>query len=283
MAINLSSIATGQRIKPPKVCLYGVGGIGKTTFAAAAPNPIFLFTEEGQGRLDVPRFELRENDPVIRTWAELLECVGALYTEDHEYGTVVIDTLDFAEPLPWRHTAAIHSKDDIEAFGYGKGYIYACDEARILLQGLDALRNDKGMAIVLLAHSDTKKYEAPDHEPYDRYKLRLHDRLANLVHDWSDAMLFANWRVHVVKDTQGKGKGARETARGVGSGERVMFTEERPAWWAKNRYGLPFEMPLSWEALQEAIAAGVLPQKEVKKKTTARTKKAATVAATQES
>jgi hypothetical protein len=110
------------------------------------------------------------------------------------------------------------------------------------------------MAIILLAHSDTKKYEAPDHEPYDRYKLRLHDRFAHLVHDWCDAMLFANWKVHVVKDT---GTLDKKTTRGVGTGERVMYTEERPAWWAKNRYSLPFELPLSWNALQDAMATSV--------------------------
>jgi hypothetical protein len=266
MSISLSSIATGQRLKAPKITLYGVGGIGKTTFAASAPNPIYIFTEEGQGRLDVPRFEPQPDKPVVQSWEQIMDCVYALHEQEHSYQTVVLDTLDFAEPMLWRYTAAKHNQDNIESFGYGKGYLHACDEARMLLQWLDALRNDKGMAVVLLAHSDTKKYDAPDHEPYDRYKLRLHDRLANLVHDWSDAMLFANWRVHVVKDVQGSGKSKKETARGVGTGERVMFTEERPAWWAKNRYGLPFEMPLSWQALQEGIAAGATPPATTKPK-----------------
>jgi len=261
MAISLSNITGGQSIRPPKITVYGVGGIGKTTFASMAPKPIFLPTEDGIGLLDVKRFEFEREggrkDAIIRSWQELLDCVSALCTGKHDYQTVVVDTLDFAEPLLWKHTAEKYSKPDIEDFGYGKGYVYAVDEARSLLAGLDMLRDQRGMSIILLAHSDTKKYDAPDHEPYDRYKLRLHDRLGNLVHDWSDALLFANWRSHIVKDVKGSGKSKKETARGVGQGERVMYTEERPAWWAKNRYRLPLELPMNWEAFQGAVAASV--------------------------
>jgi len=256
MAISLQNIVSGQRLKPPKIALYGVGGIGKTKFASEAPNPIFLFTEEGQGRMDVARFELRDEDPILRSWEEILECLSWLYSNPHDRMTVVIDTLDFAEPLLWDYTCRKHKKEDIEAFGYGKGYVHACDEARVLLQWLDALRTDKKMAVILLAHADTKKFDAPDHEPYDRYKLRLQDKFANLIHDWSDALLFAKWEEHIVRDKDSFDKN-KSTARGVGQGKRLVFTEERPAWWAKNRYNLPFQMNLSWPELQDAIVAGM--------------------------
>ena len=120
MAISLDNIVSGQRIKPPKIVLYGVGGIGKTTLANGAPEPIFLCTEEGLGKLDIPRFELRDDDPVLRSWQEIIDAVSFLY-ENAEHGrqTVVLDTLDCAEPLLWRHTSDLYSKEDIEAFGYG--------------------------------------------------------------------------------------------------------------------------------------------------------------------
>lgn len=227
-----------------------------TTFAASAPNPIFLCTEEGQGALDIARFEPRDGDPIIESWPELLECVGALYNEEHDYQTVVIDTLDFAEPLLHKHTAKEHGKKDIEAFGYGKGYTYALDEARILLAGLDALRNDRGMVIVLLAHCEVKKFDSPDSDSFDRWKLRLRDNFAALVHDWSDALLFINYRSRIVKEDAGFNK---ERSRAVGHGERVIYTEARPAWQAKNRYALPPELIITnverpWLVLQNAIA-----------------------------
>ena len=265
MAIDLSTIATGIRLKPPKVVIYGVGGIGKTSFAAGAPKPVFLFTEEGQGMLDVKRFEPRKNDPVLKSWTEIIECLTSLYNDKHDYETVVIDTIDFAEPMLWKYTAERYNKSDIEAFGYGKGYLYAVDEARVLFQWLDVLRNDRNMAVVIVAHSETKKFESPDVESYDRYKLALQDRLAAFVRNWSETLLFANYKTVVVKDDEGFNKTRN---RAVGVGERVIYTEERPAFWAKNRYTLPFEMPLSWAAFQNGI---VIPEtKEPKPKTKAK-------------
>lgn len=260
MAIDLSRIVSGPRMKPPKVVIYGVGGIGKTTFAAGdatqgivgAPKPIFLFTEEGQGRLGMPRFELRDKDPVIRTWTDLMGCLEALYHGGHEYETVVIDTLDGAEPLLQAHVCAKFGKSNIEDFGYGKGYVHALDEARVLLHALESLRNDKGMCVVLTAHAEAKKFEAPDSASYDRYKLKLQERFAAAVHDWTDVLLFARWKQSVVKEKEGMNQ---ERARAVGAGERVVYTQERPAFWAKNRYGLPFELPLGWSHFVGAIVA----------------------------
>ena len=262
MAVSLSNIVTGARIKAPKVVIYGVGGIGKTTWATGAPNPIFLCTEEGLGNLDVARFELRKDDPVLRTWEELLGCCASLYNDKHDYQTVVIDSIDLAEPLLWRFTAAKYGEANIESFGYGKGYGYAVDEARALLQWLDLLRNERNMAVVCICHSETKTFHCPNAESYDRYKLRLQDRLAAAVHDWSDALLFANYRAVVIKDDEGFKKTRK---RGVGMGERVVYTEERPAYWAKNRYGLPPELELSWAAFQNAIVVPNTNTKQTKK------------------
>lgn len=250
MAVSLANIVTGVRVKPPKLTLYGVGGIGKTTWAAGAPNPIFLFTEEGQGTMDVARFEIRAKDPVLRSWEELMECVQWLHGNEHPYETLVIDTIDFAEPLLHKYTAAKWAKDGIEGFGYGKGYTYAVDEFRILTDWLEVLRNERGMTVILIAHSQHKKFEAPDSESYDMYQLRLHERLGAYVHDWSDAVLFANYRAHIVKDEEGFN---RERKRAVGLDERIVYTTKRPAFVAKNRYGLPAELELSWAAFQNAI------------------------------
>jgi hypothetical protein len=249
----MGTVASGKRILPPKVVIYGVGGIGKTSFGAAAPDPVFIFTEDGQGALDVARFE-PGGQPTFRRWSDILDAVGELYTADHAYKTLVVDSIDFAEPMLWRHTADKHGASDIEdkaVLGYGKGYVYAAEELRHLLEGLDALRRDRGMAIILIAHSEIKRFESPDAESYDRYQIALQKRSAALVHDWADCLLFANWKAHIVKDEE-KGQ-KQDRRRAVGRGERVIYTEERPAYWAKNRYSLPHELPLSWPAFIDAM------------------------------
>ncbi|MEO0479031.1 MAG: ATP-binding protein [Planctomycetota bacterium] len=257
MAISLASISRGQRIKAPKVVLYGTSGIGKTTFAACAPNPIFLFTEEGQGALDVARIEPRSNDPVLRSWEEVDESIDALLAEEHEYQTLVIDSMDFAERLLWDYVSRKHNKKDIEDFGYGKGYVAALEEGSKLLDKLDRIRNERNMAIILICHEEVVRYDAPDSEGYDRYQLRLQKKLAHKLRDWTDCLLFAKYRTNMVSEDAGFGNTKK---RAVGIGERILCTEERPALWAKNRYGLPHELPLTWEAFSNALTASVQPQ-----------------------
>lgn len=263
MAVSLDSIRSGRRMKPPKIVIYGVGGIGKTSFAAGAPNPIFLFTEEGQGLLDVPRFELRPDDPVLRSWQEITGAIDALMVGEHTFSTLVLDGIDFAEALLWRYTCETVNGEkgkrchSIEDYGYGKGYGHAVDIASVeLLQKLDDLRTKRNMAIVVIAHADARKFSPPDSESYERYQLKLQEKFAHKLYDWADCVLFAANHAFVTKDDEGFNK---TRARAIGEGQRVLHTVERPPFWAKNRYNLPAELPFpmvgAWNVFQNAIIA----------------------------
>lgn len=242
MAISLASIAKSTAVKAPRIVYYAVPGFGKTTMAAGAPDPIFLMTEEGFGSLtDLPHFQNEDGGDVLQTWEEVKGALTALSTEQHDYKTVVLDTLDTLEPLIWKRVAEDHSKDNIEDLGYGKGYIYALDYWRELTAALDWLRDHRGISCILIAHSDIIKYDAPDTERYDRFTMRLHQKARALVNDWCDCLLFGNYRVHIAKQDVGFNK---TVSRGVGHGERILYTSERPAYTAKNRYGLPHEIEL---------------------------------------
>ena len=216
MAPTLADITTGRVVQPPKIALHGVPGIGKTTFAAGAPSPIFIQTEDGLGLLDAARF------PVANSYDEVTGAIASLYKEDHGYKTVVLDSLDRLEPLIWDKTAKRHKKESIEDFGYGKGYVLALQQWWEVLSGLHALRTERGMAVILIAHSEIKRYDAPDTESYDRFVMRLQPRASGVVSDWVDCLLFANYRVAIKKTT---GSYGREAVRGVGKGERILYTE----------------------------------------------------------
>lgn len=246
--ITLESISRSPELAPPRVVVHGPHGIGKTTFACAAPGAILLPVEDGWGLLDVPRF------PNVSTWGEVMEAIAALYQGEHEFSSLAVDSLDWLEPLVWAETCKRHDKPDIEAFGYGKGYLAACDVWREFFAGLAALRTDRGMGVVLIAHSEIKRFDDPNTEPYDRYQIKLQPRAAALVEEWADAVLFANWRTFVAKADAGFNN---KVTRGVGTGERLLHTEERPGYRAKNRYNLPPEMPLSWGAFSAALAANL--------------------------
>jgi hypothetical protein len=244
MAIPLDSLCSTTALTPPRTLMHGVAGIGKTTFAAAAPNRVFLQTEDGLGTLAVPRF------PLAKTFDAVMDALASLYTESHAFQTVVIDSLDWLEPLIWQRACRDNGWASIEDAGYGKGYVAALDLWRQYLEGLNALRDERGMTIIQLAHTDIKRFDSPEHEPFDRFVIELHTRAAALLQEHSDVVLFANYRISTVKSDVGFNK---KVTRALGSGERVLYTAERPAFLAKNRYGLPDSLPLSWAAFAEAM------------------------------
>lgn len=245
MATSLSSVSRNAAIRPPRTLLYSSHGLGKTTFGASAPNPVFILTEDGLGSLDVAHF------PLASSYQDVVDAITALYSEPHEFSTVVLDSLDWLDTLIW---ADVNGKHDAKDLAYGKGAVVAASYWKTILDGLNALRLERGMAIVLLAHCQVKRFDSPEVEPFDRYQPKLQERSSALVQEWCDAVFFANYKLAVAKTDVGFNQ---KVSRGISTGERVMYTEERPAYYAKNRYGLPHELPLSWNAFAAAVAATV--------------------------
>ena len=242
--MRLDKLVRGRLKQPRRLLLYGVEGIGKSTFGAAAPNPVFLGAEEGTGELDVARF------PMPETFAEVREAIRALTQEKHDHQTLVIDTLDWLEPLIWEHCCLRDGEENIEAYGYGKGYQVALDEWRALLADLEGMRRAKPMDVLFLAHSNIRTFKNPQGEDYDRYEMKLGKGAAGLIREWCDAVLFANYETFAKKDEKTK------RVRGVDTGARLIHTEHRAAFDAKNRYGLPSSLPLSWPDFDAAVEAG---------------------------
>lgn len=249
MAFDLTKVRRGVHLTPPRMTVYGTHGVGKTSFAAGAPNPLLLQFEDGEGLIDIAR------EPV-KDYGKLMEVIGALVSEQHQFETVVGDTIDWLEPMVWEEACRRNGWHDIETPGFGKGYLAADDVWREVLSGFDALR-DRGMQVILLAHSEVKNFADPTVENYDRHQIKLQKRSWGLVQEWSDIVAFLNFRVVVEKTDAGFNK---KIAKGKGFGERILYTEERPAYYAKNRYRLPpeIEMPANNpDGMYQAFAAAL--------------------------
>lgn len=242
MAISLASLKSSSALKPPRLLVFGTAGIGKTTLAQQAPSPVFIQTEDSE--VACPTFGL------MKSYADVMDAVGSLYSEPHDFKTVVLDSLDWLEPLIWSETCKINGWNSIEAAGFGKGYVAAIEQWRQLLDGFNALRDERGMTILFLAHCEIKRFDSPETEPYDRYQIKLQKAASALVQEHVDAVLFANYRVSTVKSDAGFN---RKAVRGVGAGDRLLYTNERPAFLAKNRYGMPDVLALEWSAVAEHI------------------------------
>lgn len=248
MAISLESISKGRRLRAPKIIIYGGPKIGKSTFAAGAPNAIFISTEEGIDDLDVAHF------PLARSHQDVLDAIGVLATEEHGYETLVLDSLDWLEPLIWAHLCAAHNVASIELVGggFGKGYVEAAKLWRELIDGLDYLRDHKDMTIVLIAHDESKRMDPPDGEPYNYAGLKLNNKAHGIVTEWADIIGYAHEPRLVRKDDVGFNK---KHARAIASkSPRQLFVGKNPAYVTGNRFSLPESVDLEWSAFAQALS-----------------------------
>jgi hypothetical protein len=242
-------IINGRQITPPRILLYGTEGIGKSTIAAKAERPIFVQTEDGLGQIDCERFALST------TYEDAVEKLRYVAQGEHPYQTVVIDSVDWLERLIWANVCRRNNSINIEKVGGGfaKGYAFALDEWKEIIDLL-ARCHSRGMAVILLAHSKIERFEDPESPAYDRYSPRLHKHAQAMLTEWVDAVLFATRKMTV--RTEGAGFNERGVAVPVGAagGERIIRTVGSPACVAKNRYSMPPELPLAWDAIVASLA-----------------------------
>ena len=236
-------IISGKIIKPQKVVIYGPEGIGKSTFAAQFPKPLFIDTEGSTSHLEVDRL------PRPTSWQMLKQYIKDLKGDTMGYHTLVIDTADWAERLCEEAICQSNGKVGIEDFGYGKGYTYVKEEFGRLLDSLSDLI-DAGMNVVLTAHSIIRKFELPEETgAYDRYELKLGQKAGNqcaaLAKEWADMVLFVNYKEIVITTKDNKKK--------VSGGKRIMYTAHNPCWDAKNRHGLAEELPFDYQEITNCI------------------------------
>lgn len=244
MGFSIADIQRGVQSRPQRLIVYGQQKVGKSTFAAGAPGCIFVPTEEGTDALDVASF------PLCKSFDDLKSALGTLCKEDHGFQTVVIDSLDWAERLIWDHTAKRLGKDSIEDIGYGKGYIEALTEWRQLLRGLDWLRDNKGMSIVVICHAQAVRITPPDGEAFDVYALKLHKHAMGVAQEWADLIGFAKLKQIVKKEDLGFDKKHRRAVSVAG--ERELILGHNPAYVSGNRWGLD-TLPLDWSAYEQAL------------------------------
>jgi hypothetical protein len=241
--MSLANVRSGKLDMPLRVLLYGVEGVGKSTFAARAPKPVFLGADAGTEALSIDRL------PEPRSWGEVFEAVRLLKSEKHDYETLVIDPVNFLEPLCWAHLCEKNKWDSIEAPGYGKGYDAALDEWRVLVADIEHLWSTRRMNIVLLAHVRLKLFKNPEGEDFERYTIPMHEKSAGLLRQWCAFVLFAKHNLFAHKDSKTK------RVRGVSDGARVIHTQWSASFDAKNRADLPTELPLSWDRFVESVNA----------------------------
>lgn len=242
--MDKSKISTGKREVPLKVLVLGMEGVGKTTFACGAPDPLVIDLDSGSHEQNVRRVTN------VETFEELLEWVESA-SDLKECKTLVIDSLSRVEALI---TVKVCGKTGSLAEyggGYGKGDDAALQHWRHLIGMLD--RANRTKHIVLIGHVTVKRFDSPTGESYDRFTLSLREKASAPIKQWVNYTLFA--RAEITTRLQEKSKKTLADA----TGERWLYTDNHPAYDAKHRGSLPSRLPMQWSAFAEAVAADKIP------------------------
>jgi len=240
--MSLAAIRKKPKVRAPICILYGPSGVGKTSFVANIDKSIIVQTEDGIGKIESDHF------PVAKSWDEFMKNLESLRDEEHSYKCVGIDSLDWLEPLVEQKTCEDNGWRSIEQPGFGKGRVEALKYWRQYTDLINELRN-KGMVIMQIAHNQIQKVEDPRAEAYDRHTIKLNRKATDLLVEHADAVFFGAFKLGQV---QVKGKGGNMITKAV-SGDRVVYTRHSVAYLAKNRYGLPEELPMEWSAIREEM------------------------------
>lgn len=234
-------ITSGVLKAANKVIIYGPEGVGKTSLAANFPDPLFIDTEGSTKKYNVKRL------PKPSSWEMLKDEVQSVI-RNRNCSSLVIDTADWAERLCIESVCQKHGKSGVEDFGYGNGYTYVAEEWGRFLNLLQDVVDVANINVVLNAHAIIRKFEQPNEMgAYDRYELKLGKKTtgqtAPITKEWADMILFLNYKTYSVAVDD---KGKKHKAQG---GQRVMYTTHHPCWDAKNRDGLPEELPLDYSSI----------------------------------
>lgn len=232
-------LESSYRKKGVKFVFYGPEGIGKSTLAAKLPSAIFIDTEGSTDHMVVCRY------PRPQSWDALLDMVED--AGNLKIKTLVIDTADWAERLCTEALCAAKGWKGIEDAGYGKGYVYQAEAFGKLLDKMTEIA-EKGINVGFCAHAQLRKIEAPEETgAYDHWEMKLAKKIGPMVKEWADLLVFCNYKVLVIKGSNPMEKNK------VSGGKRVMYTSHHPVWDAKNRFGLPDELPLDYESIRSVF------------------------------
>lgn len=242
--------------KPVRIMVYGAEGVGKSTLGAKSDSPIFISPEGGTDQLTDIHGAPIKSLADVNTWDDLINSLNALLNEKHDFKTLVLDSADWIEKLAHQKIIGESGKDIIRANGgYGAGYRQSENMHKHLIELLASLREKKNMNIVIIAHTHVRPVKDPEMlEQYDSFEIKCHEFVSSLYREWVDGLFFVRFNTFLKTDESGK-------AKALTDGARTLYTVKKPAFQAKNRYGMPESIEFNldaWSTISKYAKKGVV-------------------------
>lgn len=242
--MSIKNVIKGAALSPVRVLIHGLDKVGKSSFAAGAPSPVFIGMEGGLEQLGPARY------PQPESFDDVLAALEDLRTSQHDFKTVVVDPVNWLERFVFAKVCEEYGKSNIDEVlgGFQKGQARALKFWDMMLSALDILRDERKMHVILTAHTAVRNQKNPEAQDWGSWQPAMDKVGAERMKQWVDAILFARLE-EFAKAVDGKVKG-RST------GARVLLTQSNAAYAAGNRFGLPEELPLSWADFWRAVETG---------------------------
>lgn len=211
----------------PKLMIYGLSGVGKSTLASKLKNPIFIDMEGGLNYMDVAR------TPTLTSYMSVLKVLNELFNAaeagKREYDTIVIDSVDWLVRKVVEKAAGIDKEHVEETLnrsngGYGNGKQVLENHIRTKLLPFLVALNKQGYGICLIAHADRKVLMNSDGSDVEQIAPKIDVNTMNTFVEWCDNVFFLKRDIN---------------------GERILVLESDEVALAKNRLGLTGEVKLS--------------------------------------
>lgn len=241
MAIDLKKLERPKGQRPIIATFFGEGGMGKSTLAAMFPKPVFIRTEDGTASLagndEVMLF------PLVSSSQEVLDQIEALATQEHDFKTLVLDSItQLATMIEHEIVAADPKAKSINQAGggYGAGYNTAAEKHRQVREWAGALAYERGMNVVFIGHADTETLDLPDFDPFARYTVRMHKKSLPHYTDNVDLVGLIRLKTYV------RGDGDKKRAISTGDREIICFPQASSV--TKNRFNITQPLPFAFES-----------------------------------
>ena len=218
MAFSLTDIQKGVTPMPRKVIIYGPPKLGKSTLAGSTKNALMIPTEDRVSHINC------DKAPVVKEYEELMEVFSFLLNEKkHGYKRVIIDSLDWLEPILHKYICAKkgfksltddHNKET--AFQKGLKY-HAVEGWKTFLHNCDVLR-ENGIDVIMVAHSTTITVNPPDTDSYDKSVMKIDKNALSIVEEWADIIAFYTQEIFVKRDE----KSLSKKGKAITSNKRIL-------------------------------------------------------------